>query len=112
MLEAQLRPEDGDLERRRVDRVADERVGERSEEHTSELQSQSNLVCRLLLEKNNLVLLTISRGRSQRRGPWLAGSLHWAVASGNLTGARGVGPHAVGNLPPSANTRSVLDSST
>src|SRR6266478_8176284 len=31
-----------------------ERVGEeavRSEEHTSELQSQSNLVCRLLLEK-------------------------------------------------------------
>src|SRR2546430_4931471 len=29
----------------RLDRVA------RSEEHTSELQSQSNLVCRLLLEK-------------------------------------------------------------
>src|SRR2546430_9980438 len=27
--------------------------GDRSEEHTSELQSQSNLVCRLLLEKNN-----------------------------------------------------------
>src|SRR2546430_10086869 len=26
-------------------------MGERSEEHTSELQSQSNLVCRLLLEK-------------------------------------------------------------
>src|SRR2546427_7956321 len=26
-------------------------VKERSEEHTSELQSQSNLVCRLLLEK-------------------------------------------------------------
>src|SRR2546430_4956832 len=30
------------------DRVA---VAHRSEEHTSELQSQSNLVCRLLLEK-------------------------------------------------------------
>src|SRR2546430_6434463 len=28
----------------------------RSEEHTSELQSQSNLVCRLLLEKKNLVV--------------------------------------------------------
>src|SRR5205085_9556812 len=28
-----------------------ERLGRRSEEHTSELQSQSNLVCRLLLEK-------------------------------------------------------------
>src|SRR5438270_12817324 len=27
------------------------RVDQRSEEHTSELQSQSNLVCRLLLEK-------------------------------------------------------------
>src|SRR5688572_32665667 len=26
---------------------------ERSEDHTSELQSQSNLVCRLLLEKKN-----------------------------------------------------------
>src|SRR2546430_8112755 len=29
----------------------------RSEEHTSELQSQSNLVCRLLLEKKKHVLL-------------------------------------------------------
>src|SRR5256886_11846386 len=28
-------------------------LGYRSEEHTSELQSQSNLVCRLLLEKKN-----------------------------------------------------------
>src|SRR2546430_2831271 len=27
----------------------------RSEEHTSELQSQSNLVCRLLLEKKNAI---------------------------------------------------------
>src|SRR2546430_12252016 len=27
----------------------------RSEEHTSQLQSQSNLVCRLLLEKNNRI---------------------------------------------------------
>src|SRR5438270_6993450 len=34
---------------------------ERSEEHTSELQSQSNLVCRLLLEKkNNNIPTTIS----------------------------------------------------
>src|SRR2546427_7128815 len=28
----------------------------RSEEHTSELQSQSNLVCRLLLEKKKMIL--------------------------------------------------------
>src|SRR2546427_4889736 len=34
------------MNRRRRDR--------RSEEHTSELQSQSNLVCRLLLEKKNI----------------------------------------------------------
>src|SRR2546430_13531042 len=31
---------------------------ERSEEHTSELQSQSNLVCRLLLEKKKDTCLT------------------------------------------------------
>src|SRR3712207_7176411 len=33
----------------------------RSEEHTSELQSRQYLVCRLLLEKNNRLLLLISR---------------------------------------------------
>src|SRR2546427_7109544 len=32
--------------------IRDDHTG-RSEEHTSELQSQSNLVCRLLLEKKN-----------------------------------------------------------
>src|SRR2546430_12664504 len=38
--------------RRRAKLAAPElRADERSEEHTSELQSQSNLVCRLLLEK-------------------------------------------------------------
>src|SRR5688572_31566809 len=31
--------------------LTDAEVNQRSEEHTSELQSQSNLVCRLLLEK-------------------------------------------------------------
>src|SRR5688572_31585621 len=30
-------------------------TGQRSEEHTSELQSQSNLVCRLLLEKKKQI---------------------------------------------------------
>src|SRR2546430_7909389 len=39
-----------------------DRPGQRSEEHTSELQSQSNLVCRLLLEKkkNNPTLISLS----------------------------------------------------
>src|SRR2546430_3438638 len=31
----------------------------RSEEHTSELQSQSNLVCRLLLEKKKTLLVAL-----------------------------------------------------
>src|SRR5256885_10657947 len=33
-----------------------ERIFVRSEEHTSELQSPCNLVCRLLLEKKNITL--------------------------------------------------------
>src|SRR2546427_4895823 len=42
-----------------VDQGADARGvhGDRSEEHTSELQSQSNLVCRLLLEKKKTIKL-------------------------------------------------------
>src|SRR5688572_31519942 len=55
---APRRPRDADLrhdphrreDRERADASAAERR-DRSEEHTSELQSQSNLVCRLLLEK-------------------------------------------------------------
>src|SRR2546430_9198972 len=39
--------------------------GERSEEHTSELQSQSNLVCRLLLEKKK----NIPTGKEAADGP-------------------------------------------
>src|SRR2546430_4100544 len=37
-----------------ANRAADSGAGTRSEEHTSELQSQSNLVCRLLLEKKKV----------------------------------------------------------
>src|SRR5205085_4551919 len=36
----------------------------RSEEHTSELQSQSNLVCRLLLEKKKCSLSRATAGRA------------------------------------------------
>src|SRR5256886_8128637 len=38
--------------------------GVRSEEHTSELQSQSNLVCRLLLEKKKNIPSIITCGHS------------------------------------------------
>src|SRR5438093_2987207 len=41
---------DGPSKQPLVDRLR-ERLEERSEEHTSELQSLTNLVCRLLLEK-------------------------------------------------------------
>src|SRR2546430_11312157 len=37
----------------------------RSEEHTSELQSQSNLVCRLLLEKKNFRAQSWFHGKLQ-----------------------------------------------
>src|SRR2546430_13080899 len=50
---AQLIQAGGDLFERLRERLVEFGVGRlrRSEEHTSELQSQSNLVCRLLLEK-------------------------------------------------------------
>src|SRR5256885_5393316 len=59
------RPASGPDRRRRHDRpsapaagrAAGGRSGTRSEEHTSELQSPCNLVCRLLLEKKKLICL-------------------------------------------------------
>src|SRR5690606_39317856 len=39
------------VEARRVGQLVEAGEAERSEEHTSELQSRENLVCRLLLEK-------------------------------------------------------------
>src|SRR2546427_3803859 len=39
-------------------------VADRSEEHTSELQSQSNLVCRLLLEKKKNIKIIMSQHKS------------------------------------------------
>src|SRR5688572_31951286 len=55
------RPEDGGARRPRGPQAHQgghhDHFGERSEEHTSELQSQSNLVCRLLLEKKKITLL-------------------------------------------------------
>src|SRR6266567_8925263 len=42
--------------RRPVPSCSPRRIRSRSEEHTSELQSQSNLVCRLLLEKKKKLI--------------------------------------------------------
>src|SRR5690606_39351035 len=45
--------------------MAEEACKMRSEEHTSELQSRENLVCRLLLEKKNT-----KRTKQRRDDPW------------------------------------------
>src|SRR2546427_3579860 len=41
------------------------RIRKRSEEHTSELQSQSNLVCRLLLEKKKKIQKRLMSARNR-----------------------------------------------
>src|SRR2546430_12558536 len=41
-----------------IQKLQELKVPYRSEEHTSELQSQSNLVCRLLLEKKKALIYT------------------------------------------------------
>src|SRR3712207_8222428 len=47
------------------------RRARRSEEHTSELQSRQYLVCRLLLEKkNNVVLIHLESTRAQATTPY------------------------------------------
>src|SRR5256886_5989588 len=47
----------------------------RSEEHTSELQSQSNLVCRLLLEKKKTIKVDSHLASALISGP------HWPVST-------------------------------
>src|SRR5438034_4863642 len=51
--------------------ILTEYVPARSEEHTSELQSHSDLVCRLLLEKKNILIVDqgLRLGRIERRVP-------------------------------------------
>src|SRR5688572_31426430 len=61
----------GELDRRAFGDLAplggdvDRRVLARSEEHTSELQSQSNLVCRLLLEKKKKTTMWLAIDATQ-----------------------------------------------
>src|SRR2546427_2679557 len=55
----------------------------RSEEHTSELQSQSNLVCRLLLEKKKQMMM---RPAPSSRGPTRQTATRWHAAAYNVAG--------------------------
>src|SRR5438067_8612416 len=57
------------------DRIGDQ--PQRSEEHTSELQSRFDLVCRLLLEKKNDVGKSL---RSVPAGGFLLSLAQWCVA--------------------------------
>src|SRR2546428_6566150 len=67
-VELPRRSADGDeVERGRLDEDDPPRVGRRSEEHTSELQSRSDLVCRLLLEKKKQKNQCTLRRLPQRR---------------------------------------------
>src|SRR5579859_2153355 len=56
----------------------------RSEEHTSELQSQSNLVCRLLLEKKK-------NSFSSRRGGQAWPSTRWSAPAWSSPAAQSAG---------------------
>src|SRR5438270_9861336 len=60
------------------------RIGsdERSEEHTSELQSQSNLVCRLLLEKKKKTKAQAATPTDDRQAKQLRTSSSSAAACG------------------------------
>src|SRR5438034_5520834 len=51
-------------------------VPERSEEHTSELQSHSDLVCRLLLEKKKRVIWAVPRRLLGCRALYARGACH------------------------------------
>src|SRR5256885_4909968 len=51
-------------------------VGTRSEEHTSELQSPCNLVCRLLLEKKKIDILSLKEIRHLVRTNLLGATLN------------------------------------
>src|SRR2546430_11615174 len=54
-------------------------AGARSEEHTSELQSQSNLVCRLLLEKKHRGTVTGKKVYRHNLQEELRTAIHAAV---------------------------------
>src|SRR2546421_4886701 len=55
--------------------TSDFRVRRRSEEHTSELQSRSDLVCRLLLEKKKSTINSLTCGCDHGTMPCFALSL-------------------------------------
>src|SRR2546429_399997 len=66
---------------------------ERSEEHTSELQSRLHLVCRLLLEKKKRLRPSPDRRHSPRSGPGSLPAAAGAESDDFLLADVVVGPH-------------------
>src|SRR5688572_31108754 len=70
----------------------------RSEEHTSELQSQSNLVCRLLLEKKKPLLPVVPSGKEPLASP--AYSPWGRSVSRGLPAGGSISPRKASETPP------------
>src|SRR5690349_23259300 len=69
VLDKDLRPEKEGKATVEVSNVLGEHVAQRSEEHTSELQSRRDLVCRLLLEKKKKQDITPHNTNRKRYEP-------------------------------------------
>src|SRR2546421_7926825 len=63
-------PSNGNLAFALRSEISSSPAANRSEEHTSELQSRSDLVCRLLLEKKNKVAVPATWSRRARGYCW------------------------------------------
>src|SRR2546430_3808996 len=72
----------------------------RSEEHTSELQSQSNLVCRLLLEKKHEAVEALPGGLPGLRADAAPGDPHVTFLTHVRADLFPVGPGAVSTSRP------------
>src|SRR2546430_3635344 len=79
---------------------------ERSEEHTSELQSQSNLVCRLLLEKKKETTLRL--GPAQRLAGYASGNAGQTTSPSRRSSAKQQLLQYVFYTPPRRPSRSPL----
>src|SRR5207249_6934460 len=69
-------------------------LSSRSEEHTSELQSRFDLVCRLLLEKKKIILLLAGRKKGHPKG--LYSGRGWYEATHNRLESAATASRAVG----------------
>src|SRR5258707_10118892 len=86
------------------------RLDQRSEEHTSELQSRQYLVCRLLLEKKKKSYTTIDTrsNTSSPRAPAARPTINRAVSTRQARGRRAVSEQITSYRPSSPAVRSSM----